>query len=293
MQFLKKSAAFLLLCCLSVCLLYSCKTDDGVSLKLNFKPGDKFLYATEVNQKVNGNMEQSMLMEMIYGYSGEEGGNKKLDITYDHIRINATTPMGSSLYDSRETSEGEAAFMNGLIGKTFTITIAPNGDIVKIDGLGGLIQALAGNADSETKAQVESQFSDTAVRLMMQNSFDLYPGKNVKEGEEWGKKSTMSFSGINVNVENTYTLKSVKDGIASVSVSSRMDLPRMEMPGQGGVPMQIEMKGKQEGTMEVELASGRIISGKTTQQISGKISAQGNEMPMEIGGDITISSKKI
>lgn len=300
---LKKITLLLLLACGAVFLGTSCKED--AELKLNFKPGDKFLYSTQVNQKINGNMDQSMLMEMVYSYSGEDAGSKKLSITYDHIRINTSSPMGESVYDSREAKSGDDAFMNNLIGKSFSVAVAPNGDILKVEGLAELVQALGANTDKETRAQIESQFSDTAIRLMMQNSFDLYPGKKVKAGESWGKKSVMGFSGINVNVENTYTLKSISNGSATVEVTSVMNLPRMNTMGQGGAPMQIEMQGKQDGSMEIELSTGRIISGKTNQKISGKVvvmatqmvngkeEAMPQEMPMEIEGDIVISSKKM
>lgn len=305
MNILRKVAPLLFICSLAF-ILPSCKSGsdkgagsgDGIELKLNFKPGDKYMYSTQVNQKVSSfgvNADQTLLMEMIYAYAGEEGANKKLDIIYDHVMIKILSPMGQTTYDSKgtEKKDGSLAFMDSLIGKSFSISIAPNGDITKVEGLGNVIGSIAQNADAGTKEALNSQFSDTAIRLMMQNSFDLYPGKKVKVGEQWGKKTTMSFSGINVNVENTYTLKSVEGDRATVAVLSAMNLPKTDMGSAAGVPMQMEMSGKQEGTMEVEQSTGRIISGKTTQTINGKISAAGQELPMSINGDITINSKKI
>jgi len=300
---LRKTASYALAILLAFALLPSCKsgtdngsgaTGDPVELKLNFRPGDKYLYSTEVKQKINMmgmSMDQNMTMEMIYSASGEEGGNKKLDITYDRIMLSMMSIGGKIDYDSRNPSGGDSslAFVNSLVGKSFSISVAPNGDIVKVDGLSDLIGSFAA-ADPQTRAAMESQFSDTAVRLMMQNSFDMYPGKAVKVGESWSKKSSMSFSGISVNVENTYTLKSVADGKATVGLVSVMDLPKMNMTDQAGMTM--EMKGKQEGSMEIELATGRIISGKTTQSINGKLGAGDKEMPMDINGDIVISSSR-
>ena len=271
---------------------------DAVTLKLNFKPGDKYLYSTQVNQKINSmgmDMDQNMLMEMVYEAASDEGDNKKLTITYEHVMMKNNTPMGTMEYDSKTPGKGEAAmsFMDSLIGKSFSLTVAPNGDIVKVEGLNDLITSMAGTGDDATKAEINNQFSDTAIKLMMQNSFDLYPGKAVKVGETWGKKSQMGFSGINVEVENTYTLKSVANGKATVAITSVMNLPSTDMGGQAGIPMKIEMKGKQEGTMDVDVASGQIVSGKTSQTINGKMTANGQDMPMNIKGDIIISSKKM
>lgn len=288
---------------LTLALLPSCKSgsDNGtgsgeaVELKLNFPTGDKYLYTTEVKQQINMmgiSMDQSMSMGMVYSASGEEGGNKKLNITYDHIRLSMMSMRDQIVYDSRDSSKNDStfSFIGNLVGKSFSISVAPNGDIVKTEGLSDLVSSFAGS-DPQTQAAMSSQFSDTAMRQMMQNSFDMYPGKPVKVGETWSKKSVMSMSGMSIAMENTYTLKSFADGKAVIGVSSTMTLPKMDM-SQGSMTMQIEMKGTQEGTMDVEQATGRIISGKTSQNINGKMSAGGQEMPMDIKGDITISSSK-
>lgn len=291
-------AAFLVISVLFACTSDTNVADEsGVELKINFGKGDKYLYTTQVNQKINSfgtQMDQTMLMEMVYSYVGDDGANKKLDITYDHVMISTTSPMGQSRYDSKEAGkkEPEYSFMDNLIGKSFHITVAPNGDILRVDGLKELVASLSGSADESVRQTLESQFSDTAVKLMMQNSFDMYPGKKVKVGESWGKKSVMNFSGMNVNVENTYTLKSVTNGKASVAVVSVMNLPATDMSGSTGMAAQMEMTGKQEGTMEIDAATGQILSGKTTQNIEGKFSTEGQAMPININGDITINSKK-
>ncbi len=265
-----------------------------ISLSLNFKPGEKYLYTTEVQQNINSfgmQMQQSMQMEMVYELKEVDGHHKKLEITYDHISMK----MGNSEYDSRKStaSDSEMNFVRNMIGKSFSITIAPDGDIIDIEGLDDLIQSLVGS-NSISRAEIESQFSDTAIRLMMQNSFDLYPGKEVTKGEQWVKKSQMAFSGITVNVENTYTLDSVKSGKAYIGVSSVMSLPltRMEVQ-QGAMAMDIEMNGNQVGSLEVDVETGQVISGKTKQDINGNVKISGQDMPLKIDGDILISSKKI
>jgi hypothetical protein len=303
-----KKIAFLLLTCVAIGIFVpSCKSGsekestgngEAVDLKLNFKPGDKFLYSTKIDQKIsyteNMSMNQSMLMEMVYAYSGEDNGNKKLSITYDHIIMNMTSPMGNTIYDSRDPkkSESDMNMMGNLIGKTFNISVAPNGEILKVEGLGDIINSLSDSADKSASSEIASQFSDTAVKLMMQNSFDIYPGRTVKVGETWSKKSQMGFSGIKVNVENTYTLKSISGNKATIAVTSIMTLPKTNMGASAG-GMEMEMNGKQDGTMDVDISSGQIISGKTTQDIKGTMTGMGQKMPMNIKGDIVISSKRL
>lgn len=270
--------------------------DGGADLKLNFKPGDKYLYSTEVNQTINtmgiSGMQQAITMDMVYEVTASEGNNKKLSITYDHIKMKNTTPMGAMEYDSRSEKKGDGtfSFMDSLIGKSFSLTITPDGNIIKVENLSNLMNALPG--EGQAKAELQKQFGDTAIKQMMQNSFDIYPGKPVKIGESWKKKSSMGVSGFSINMENTYTLKSITAGKATIAVSSVMSLPATET-NQGGMDMKMQMDGKQDGTMEVEISSGQILSGKTHQVINGKISVGGQEMPMDIAGDVIITSKKM
>lgn len=297
-----KKIAFILLAGLSTAVLNpSCKsgTESGttspggaVDIRLNFKPGEKFLYSTKVDQKIEsmGTISQSMLMEMIYAYTGDEGGDKKLSITYDRLVMNTVSPMGGVDYDSRSPKPREKSMgmMDSLIGKSFTITVAPDGEIKKVEGMADLIKAMS---TSEAGDAAASAFSDTTVRLMMQNSFDIYPGKPVKTGDTWVKKSQMGFSTIKVDVENTYTLKSVNGNNATIGVTSVLTLPKTTM-GPGGT---LEMNGTQKGTVDVDISTGQMISGKTTQDIKGNMTVEGMQqpIPMNIKGDITITSKKL
>jgi hypothetical protein len=297
-----KQITFVILAAIGAAVLYpSCKsgTESGttstsgpIDLKLNFKTGEKFLYSTRVDQNIEsmGNMSQSMLMEMIYTYTGDEGGDKKLAITYDHVVMHSMSPMGKIDYDSKDTQPREkgTGLMDSLIGKSFTITVAPNGEIKKVEGMSDLINAMAKTDGGDAAANA---FSDTTVRLMMQNSFDIYPGKPVKTGDTWVKKTQMGFATIKVDVENTYTLKSIDGNKATIAVTSVLSLPKTKM-GPGG---SLEMNGTQKGTVDVDVTTGQILSGKTAQDIKGNMIVEGMQqpIPMNIKGDITITSKKL
>jgi len=93
-------------------------------------------------------------------------------------------------------------------------------------------------------------------------------------------------------LNNTYTLKSVENDIATVLVSSAMKIPGTEME-QNGMKMNISMDGKQSGAMEISVPTGQVLSGKIQQTIDGNMEAQGQKIPMSINGTINISSKKL
>lgn len=298
---IRKIAVVVLACIGSGFLIPSCKSgsesgsvagDGSVDLKLNFKAGDKFLYTNKVNQKITSfgvTMDQSMLIEMVYNYTGEEGNNKKLTITYDHIVVDMNVPMGGRIqYDSKTpgTREGGMAMFDSLIGKSYSISVAPGGGITM--GNEGLI-----NGSKSGKSNMANPLSDSVVKQMMQNAFDIYPGKTVKVGDNWIKKTEMSMPmGGKINVSSTYTLKAVEGNKATITMVSELSLPQETG---NKTPGEMQMNGKQEGSMEVDIQTGQILSGKTTQDIKASMKMEGMEqaIPVEIKGEIIQSSKKL
>ena len=63
----------------------------------------------------------------------------------------------------------------------------------------------------------------------------------------------------------------------------------------GSMKMNMEMKGSQQGSVEINEASGRVIRSKTDMQLSGQIKVPANELtpqgmaiPMLIDGTVTV-----
>lgn len=294
--------------CLSLSLLFSVmlllhacgsgtNSGEGIQLQLNFKPGDKYLYTTDMQQEISyqgmANLKQDVLMGMLYEMKEAEGENKKLSISYQQIKMNTTSPMGSITYNSEfDTTMDQSvlAIMGRIIGKSFDVLIAPDGTIVSVHGLDSIVTALTqGNGDLQV--DIKNQFSDSSIKMMMASSFDMYPGKTVKPGDSWTKKSSMNFSGFTITIESTYTLQSVNGDIATLKAHSTMTLPSKKTEDQG-IPLEMELNGTQNATMELSVSSGHIISAKTDQDIKGKIKAGGQEMPMDIKGTIKVTGEK-
>lgn len=270
---------------------------DAIDLKLNFKTGDKYLYTTQIDQNIGLmqglSMNQNMTMEMTYNCKSDNAGVKEIEATYDHILLSMSSPMGEMKYDSKnpQPDGGGVNMMDSLIGKSFVMSVAQDGQIIKVNGLDAIVASF--NLDNNPAAQqsIKSQLNDTAIRMMMQSSFDMYPGHKVKVGDTWNKKQQMTVSGININMENTYTLKSVENGKATLAVTSDLNLPKTEM-GVDSAKTQMELAGKQDGTIELDIATGQVISSKTISDIKGKMTMQNVPEDINIKSTITVSSKK-
>jgi hypothetical protein len=268
-------------------------SNEPIELKLNFKPGDKYLYSTQLDQKIESvmSMDQTMAMDMIFSYAGDSAGSKKLSITYDHVSVNMNSPMGQMNYDSKKPGNSDGmSGMGDIIGKTFSVWVTSDGSIQSIEGLSELL-----NSPSKSgKPEMTSPLNDTVIKTMMQGAFNIYPTNKVKIGDTWIKKTQVNANSVNLNVENTYTLKSVEGGKAILGLSATMNLPKSNM-GPEGAGVQMEMNGTQEGTLDIDIATGQMLSGKIKQDIKGTITMEsmGQPIPLNIKGTITTTSKKL
>lgn len=133
-------------------------------------------------------------------------------------------------------------------------------------------------------------FNDSSIRSMMQQSFNIYPDHAVKPGDTWSRKFTIVTGMIDMEMDNKYKLVSAANGVAHIEVDSKIaGKPGAQVMQQ----MKVEMNGTQKGTMDVDVSTGLITDSKMKQEMKGKLSAMGMEMPMEISSDIHITGKKI
>ncbi len=258
---------------------------DAVTLKFNLKEGQKYLYSSDMKQKTKSmgqEMTNNMLVDYIYEVKSSTGENKVLSVTYDRIKLDMNAMGQVMSYDSKDSSASKgmiAESMKDFKGKNFSVTIAPNGEIVKVDGFENL-------TNSGTPINANS------IKEMMENVFNIYPDKPVKIGEQWKKTMNLNMQTITMKIDMTYTLKEINGDKALFDVvgkiTSELGKDMKEMAG-----MKMEMSGTQSGNMEVEISTGMMISGKVQQVIKGKMTMAGQEMPMDITTDITTTGKKI
>jgi len=280
---------FILGLCLAAC---QSNKKDKIDLKLNFQPGDKYQYTTSIEQDITtmgfAHIKLNFTIDLIYEMYPKENGLQKLGVTYDHLALQGSSPQGPVSYDSKNPDQSSTVSeMGKIVGKTFYAYLNPDGTLQKVEGLSALMDTTLG------RSLAKGPLTDSSFTMMMRNAFDMYPGKPVAVGESWQKTTSMDLSSFKFNMHNTYTLKSVQDGIANISVTSDLKLPETEINTPNDFKPKMEMSGRQEGSMKVNIATGQIISGTTTQNIEGKMTAAGQEIPMTIKSTIQTKSKKI
>jgi hypothetical protein len=170
-----------------------------------------------------------------------------------------------------------------------------------VEGLDAMYTRVAGKLalpDAATKAAVENalrtQFGEQAIRESIETSTAIFPRAPVGPNDTWGGKVTLS-RGFPLVVDTSYTLKSRNSGIAVLDVHSTVEPnPDAGPIAIGNAKVSYELRGKQDGTIEVQESTGWIIRATFTQQVSGDVTAQGGQSndritwPMSVDATNTI-----
>lgn len=289
---------------LAALLLYaSCKSGEPINLKLNLQPGSQYLYTTDMKmgmeQSAMGQTiktQQDMTMESIFDVAAGSGEDRRITVTYDRIAMSMKNSMMSMNYDSKDPakSDEKMAMMGAMLHKPFTMEVSNQGEIKKVEGLSAIINSIGDTTSTEgaqMRQQMAQTFSDTAIKNMMQQSLNIFPGHPVRLGDTWKKTYSMSVGPMNMTINNEFKLASVSGNTAHLDVNAKI-----RGGGAGSSPemknMSINLDGDQKGTMDVEIPSGLVTESKMKQTIKGDISMMGMKIPMKINSDIHLSASK-
>lgn len=282
----------------------SCSS-KSVDLKLNLEKGKKYYYTFSNEQNIRQEMMGDTIkfkQSITWGYEMEvldvKDGIMTVKTTYDHIKMANDNQMVSLSYDSKEPLDSTNMFafvMSLFLKKSFTMDLDSEGKVSNVQGFDEIFSTIItelGEGGEMIAQNLRSQFSEESVAENLEQGFKIFPGKTIKTGETW--TSTNNVTGpIFMDIENTYTLKSVKKGSANVELTSTIK-ENAENPGIASLPgAEITIDGTQTGTMEIDVETGLIKKSKISQKIEQKISAQGMEIPIHVESELEISVKKL
>jgi hypothetical protein len=196
--------------------------------------------------------------------------------TVESVAMQMNSPMFALAYDS---ARPEAAadpmsarikeVLSPMIGASFTVVMAPTGEVLKVEGLTALAEkmfkavapdpAAAGMIDS-----LKANMSDDAMRSMLMQMFAQFPARPLKAGDTWNTQVTNTnpmLGGLVTTV--TSTLKAIEpDGgvqIARVStgLTIKQDASKPALPNPMGFVLKMA-EGTGDGEQMFEAATGRL-----------------------------------
>lgn len=316
---LKKAAGLLLAVILAAGLFAGC--DSASMLGINVKQGDKYSVTSATEQKISMELNGQKLdisskidTGYIYDVTGiDKDGNATIKVQYDYIAVDQSSGAGSVSYDSRQPGQDNnplAQQYKPIIGKGFTITMAKSGKIVAIEGIDKMLDDMLGSiegVDPSTlqtlKDSLKQSFGDEALKEALGEMSDVFPDKKVNVGDSWTKEQEMNY-GFPIKTSTTWILKELKDGKATVEVTSNVATNPGGSPIDLGVmKMNYQVNGTQSGTLKIDKDNGLLQQGSLNQSLTGTADmeipavngqeAQKMSVPVSIEGKTTYETKKL
>jgi hypothetical protein len=281
-----------------------CSVAMADSLKFKFAPGDRYSLVSVAEQKkarmVDGNervVEQTVRLECDFDIKEvDEAGFAWVKYTYRRVTMKVKSQEVNFVFDSDANqlkTPLQAAPLRLAMGEELYLRITPQGQIEKINGLQALVtyaKAKIGSfagADRVSQAIIQ-QFVEPTVRRELEDQLRIFPESN-EAGTTWGRTEILSsaeagyakveqIEEVNIVFEKTFRLnpaKSGRGGIAVVDVNlviKPASAPVLSTPAsESPVRTNMEILGEGAGQIEIEEATGRIISSKMTQDTTERV----------------------
>lgn len=291
----------------SLCLTSSL-TLASAQVKLSFNPevGAKYEHQTEhvLNDKqiVGARslpIEEKVTKSYVLDIKGKDAKGVEIQFTWQHISLLMNSPMGKWGYDTKKPNETSSELdnihgriFNSVIGKSFIVSIAPDGSVNSIVGVDaiaeGIKQAVVADGDMGAKLSasiIEEHFTESAIKEMIEQSWKIYPANNVKQDDDWNIKNRW---GEIANWNTTYILKDITNNVANITAEATVEV---EPPG----GIEGKLTGTQSGTLQLNINSGVLIGSNSMQNAKGnvKMRSMGMDMVVERVVKTTTTTKEI
>jgi len=289
---------------LTLGVFVACSATKPLSSAMKVAKNDAFNYTvtqnTDMNISIMGqDMSTTGKQETDYAFNVTEvlpSGDFKSDVTIKRIAFHQKVPMmGDIAYDSANPDEGNNPMMKSLgetVGKTFVVSYDKNGGITKTEGVEKIVGDLSKGLDGQAGQQIVTQLGSAGITNTLKNLSGIIKG-NAKVGSSWNVKS-ISHGFIDMELDQTFTLRERKDGQAIIDVSGTAKT----LAGDGGLEFQgmeigYDLTGPITGTIVVDEATGWAISSNIVPNLKGKMTMKGGpfgEMNADAGMKMGISA---
>jgi len=260
-----------------------------------------------VDQKVQGRtqrLDQSIGMEMAIDWLKQhDNGDIDASLKYTWMKFKQSGGGMTIDYDSA-TSRGDpqplAMGFAALVGTGFEITLAPSGEARSVRGIDRMVKQVVDNLKGPAPmrdavaAEMRKQMTDEKLMRDVGTLTAMFPDEPVGVGDVWRMRQSGEIM-FKVNMHNTWKLIERKDGVATIELTSYIEpLGAGEQKGPDGSTMRFQLEGKQQGTMQVDEATGLTIRSDLTQALEGEMTLTAKNgdsirVPMSINSVVTIT----
>lgn len=302
---------------LSFALNASGQDQGPLDLNLNLEAESSYLCVMEMNQDVaqtidghDQTLKQELLMSWRYDVIGSnENGDIDINLTYTRIKVKQDFGFQSSEYDSDSPPDYIEPSMRGygaVVGSELGVSMGKKGRITELRGVDTMLDNMIEDLDlpdSPAKNQLissmRSQFGENALRQALEQITGFYPESPVNTGDKWTLEKLVS-TGLPMKVVDNYELRSRKNGVADIDVSSVItSSPDSAGVQMGPVSIFYDIIGSHSGFIEVDESTGLPKRYEIDMSLSGTVRASGipdeepQIWPIRADGRVVVTFEKV
>lgn len=213
-------------------------------------------------------------------------GSLRMDMRFDRIVTSMDLGGMKMEFDTRnaeETTHPAALVQRALVGKQFTVTLTPRGQVSEMDGVETMFDQLADVVANEpgTREMVDAMkqgFGEQTIASMLQQSILILPENPVGVGDTWQQELTMPNPVLgSVNVASDYRLEASEtvDELDCLRIAVESAI---EIAGEGepfgalgrllGSNVDLDVSSAAgAGTIWVDRATGLVVRFRMTQKL--------------------------
>lgn len=297
-------------------LIASCKThpnsdthDAGVNdskvyrLRLNPAAGSEYYFDIHNNARVimevaDKKVDNSNTSDVgvNYAVSKDSSGNFVFGVTYEKIHLHSKNGDKESDMDMANAANSIDAGerMLGLLKDArITALVSPAGEVHEVTGYKELREKIMtglGSSDSYVRniagKQLDLMIGDGIIKKNMAQLFAIFPDSAVRVGDKW-KLLSAEKGQFNLQTVNSYILKSISDGLATVHVAGTVKSDSTSTNVMG-YDVTSDLKGTQEGDYIIETATGMLKECQLHTDIKGSMQLMGKDMPLTIQSQVSV-----
>ena len=235
------------------------RATQAVNVNMNGLPG-------AANMTVDTNIVQVQSLNVTDLASD---GTATIRVTFDSVRMDLTTPMGTMSYDSAAPAQtgNPMADMIGktygaIVGQSVTMVVTPTGEIKSIEGLDAIAQKMSAAAPQAGLPGMSSLMTEDSLRTALEQNFPAVPNRVVKAGETWTHNKSVKTAMGSAQTSMTFTFKGIdaRDGrqLASLGVAGTSKVTT-DAAAVTGMNMQMKMgEMTSEGELAIDVKNGRL-----------------------------------
>ena len=197
--------------------------------------------------------------------------------------VTNTTVMGQETKfdsDKKEDMDGQTgAELKNKIGAPQDISVNKQGKIVEVKDT----TPAAGSANMVNAILGSATVKGTTFPLLAP-----FPAKAVKAGDTWTDSTGSSET---MKMVNTYTLRQVSGGEATIDVTGQM--AKTGVVEQQGMQIPMSLSGTTSGESVIDISTGTVKKNSTTMKITGTMELMGQSIPLSMNVTAQTTVNKI